>query len=61
MARTARLTETLGPMKTTPTQAERVRRESEERNLSLADVVRAAIDGRYGLTNGEPDSVPPEG
>lgn len=53
MARQARYTQTLGPTKLTPDQDAKLDEEAEERGVSLAEVVRDALDARYGLVAGK--------
>ncbi len=53
MARQARLTAQLPPAMGTPTQRECLDREADERRVDLAQVIREALDQRYGLVDGE--------
>lgn len=53
MALTARLTKQLPPFMTTEEQNARVRSDADKRRLSLAEVMREALDKFYGLERGE--------
>lgn len=44
---------TIGPVKATPDQRRLLLEEAEERRLAIADIVREAVDARYGLQDGE--------
>lgn len=52
MAIEPRYTEQM-PFVGTPTQRLRIEQEATKRRTSLADVVRRAVDGYFGLVNGE--------
>ena len=53
MARTAKFPETIGPTKLTADQWDHVTDEAETHKVSVAEVVRDAVDRRYGLTDGK--------
>ncbi len=53
MARIARLTAQLPPAKATPTQRRCLDVEAETRGVDLAQIMREALDSRYGLHDGE--------
>lgn len=52
MAVEARYTEQF-PVVCTPTQKAAILEESQREHVSMAEVVRTAIDDRYGLSDGE--------
>lgn len=52
MAIVAKYAEQL-PFVATTTQRDRVKAEAEKRRVSLAEVIRWAVDARYGLVDGE--------
>jgi hypothetical protein len=60
MARKARLTAQCPPWKGTPTQRAHLDAEAERRSVDLAQIMREAVDARYGLVDGEepPTSTP---
>lgn len=61
MARTARFTETLPPTNVSPEQAQLVHQQADEQGVSLAEVVRNALDVYFDQQREDATQAPSEG